>query len=103
MHKLEIFCPKIDLNNTINTLHKNKIGNIGNYEGCLTFYKVYGSWIANEKANPSIESKNTRIFNEEYKIECNTSMELKDLHKVVRDIKDNSSYEEIVINIIELK
>jgi len=98
--KLEIFVPKEYALQIRDELAKIGVGRIGNYDHCVAFYPVQGSYRPLPGANP-FEGEIGKI-NEgtEYKIEVNCRRELvNDAIKVIRSVHP---YEEPLINIFPL-
>lgn len=98
--KLEIFIPESHLDKLRQALVSVDAGHIGNYDSCMSYHKVTGSWRALEGTNPYMGSENQLCTAEELKVEvtCKTKM----VEKTIKEIKKIHPYEEPVINAIPL-
>ena len=101
MYKIEVYLPFEALENIKNGLYKEGFGKVGNYDCCLSWYEVKSSWKAKEGSNPYLGKVGEIELANEYKIEFRC--EEKDLSRAVEIIKANHPYEEVCINVIELK
>ena len=100
LYKIETYLPLEALNNIKNGLYQLGLGKIGNYNCCLSWYKVESSWMPQEGAHPHLGTVNEIEFAPEYKLEFQCKEE--DLDKAITSIKSNHPYEEVCINIIPL-
>lgn len=98
--KLEIFIPKTHLSQLQSTLQKVDAGHIGNYDSCLSYSEVTGAWRPLDNAHPYSGKLNEISEEKELKIEVR--VEIKNLDKTIKAIKEVHPYEEPVINIIPL-
>ena len=100
LYKVETFVPPEALEPVKKELEQLGVARIGNYDCCLSWYKVNSSWRPLQGANPYLGEVGKLEIATEYKIEFRCSK--KDLKKVVQTIRDNHPFEEIGINVIEL-
>lgn len=75
-------------------------GVIGNYSYCTTSYKVIGTFIPNDGANPYIGSNNQLEIVEEEKIEF--VCDIRNAKDVIKEIRRVHPYEEPAIDIVPL-
>ena len=100
LYKVETFVPPEALEPVKDALEQLGVGRIGNYDCCLSWYKVNSSWRPLQGATPYLGEVGKLEIATEYKIEFRCTK--KDLKKVVQAIRDNHPFEEIGINVIEL-
>ena len=98
--KLEIFIPKTHLKQLQTALQKVDAGHIGNYDSCLSYSEVTGTWRPLSGASPYSGRCNEISQEPELKVEVQIFAE--NLHKTISAIKEIHPYEEPVINIIPL-
>jgi hypothetical protein len=98
--KIETYVPKIALKKIINALCEKGFGKIGNYDCCLSWYKVNSMWRPNNQAKPFLGKVGKFERAVEYKIEFRCTKT--DLDSAIKTIKDNHPYEEVCINIFEI-
>lgn len=98
--KLEIFIPKSHFPLLQKTLQSVDAGHIGNYDSCLSYSPVIGTWRPLKDTNPYIGKENEISEEEEYKVEVTIKKE--NLEKTLFSIKKIHPYEEPVINVIPL-
>ena len=98
--KLEIFIPESHFHELQKALQKADAGHIGNYDSCLTYSRVTGTWRPLKGSNPFIGTENAISEEEELKVEVRIKHE--NLGSTLREIKRIHLYEELVINIIPL-
>ena len=98
--KLEIFIPETHFRLLQKALQEVDAGHIGNYDSCLSYSKVVGTWRPLEGTNPYIGCKNTVSEEPELKVEVTVKTE--NLEKTILAIKGVHPYEEPVINAIPL-
>ena len=67
-YKIETFVPIEALEQIKNGLYEKGFGKIGNYENCLSWYKVDSSWKPVDGANPYQGTVGETEFATEYKI-----------------------------------
>jgi len=98
--KLEIFVPQEYVLQIRDELAKIGVGRIGEYDHCVAFYPVHGTYRPRPGANP-FEGKVGKISETvEYKVEVNCKRELvAEALKVIRAIHP---YDEPLINIVPL-
>lgn len=98
--KLEIFVPTSHLDAIRAALQASDAGHIGNYDSCLAYSPVKGTWRPLVGAKPYIGKLGTVSEEDEIKVEVNvTGDKLKD---TVAEIKRVHPYEEPLINVIPL-
>ncbi len=98
--KLEIFIPKTHLRELQTVLQKADAGHIGNYDSCLSYSEVVGTWRTLENASPYLGKTNEISQQPEIKVEVR--VELEKLNQTIKAIKTIHPYEEPVINIVPL-
>ncbi len=98
--KLEIFIPETHLRQLQTTLQRVDAGHIGNYDSCLSYSPVMGTWRPLDGACPYIGSVDEISEEPEMKVEvvCRAAK----LDETIRAIKDVHPYEEPVVNVIPL-
>jgi len=100
MVKLEIFTPPEALSALQEALASIGAGQIGNYDHCLSFSRVQGTWRPLEGAEP-YSGKIGQIHQaEELKLEVNCPVVL--VQQALKAIRQAHPYEEPVINVIPL-
>ncbi len=98
--KLEIFIPETHLKKLQSSLQQVGAGQIGNYDSCLSYHKVIGTFRPLENAKPYIGKKFEISAEEEMKVEVRVDTE--NLKQTIEAVKKVHPYEEPVINIIPL-
>ena len=98
--KLEIFIPESHFAELRRALQSVDAGHIGNYDCCLSYSKVIGTWRPLAGTDPFIGRENEISEEEELKVEVTVSGEI--LDAAVEAVKAVHPYEEPVINVIEL-
>ncbi|MBQ7220657.1 MAG: hypothetical protein IJS28_06720 [Synergistaceae bacterium] len=98
--KLEIFIPESHLAVLQETLRNCDAGHIGNYDSCLAYSRVIGTWRPLEGSHPYSGSINSVSSEEELKVEV--TCRLDDLDAIIAAVKAVHPYEEPVINAIML-
>lgn len=98
--KLEIFIPSTHLSQLQSALQKVDAGHIGNYDSCLSYSEVIGTWRPLTGTNPYIGKQNEISRESELKVEV--CVWVKNLEKTIKAIKEVHPYEEPVINVIPL-
>lgn len=98
--KLEIYIPETHFRELQTTLQKVDAGHIGNYDSCLSYSKVMGTWRPLEGTKPYIGETDKISEEPEYKVEVTIKAE--NLKKTIKAIKEVHPYEEPVINAIPL-
>ena len=98
--KMEIFIPETHLDQLQVALQKVDAGHIGNYDCCLSYSEVIGTWRPLEGAKPYIGSKDEISSEKELKVEVRVAVE--NINKTIEAIKQVHPYETPVINVIPL-
>lgn len=98
--KLEIFIPETHFKELQLALQRIDAGHIGNYDSCLSYSKVIGTWRPLEGTKPYIGEKDKISEEPEFKVEVTIKAE--NLEKTIKAIKEVHPYEEPVINVIPL-
>lgn len=98
--KLEIFIPETHFEKLQRALVEVDAGHIGNYDSCLSFYEVQGTWRSLEGSNPYNGEINKLCYGKEYKVEV--ICETKKVEETIKAIKKVHPYEVPVINAIPL-
>ena len=98
--KLEIFVPASYLDAVKIALQDSDAGHIGNYDSCLSYSPVKGTWRPIAGANPYIGAVGTVSEEDEIKIEVNVTGDK--LKETVAAVKRVHPYEEPLINVIPL-
>ena len=98
--KLEIFIPQTHFKDLQNVLQQTGAGQIGNYDSCLSYHKVIGTFRPLENAQPYIGKKYE--INEEAEVKVEVRVNMENLKQTIEAIKSVHPYEEPVINVIPL-
>ena len=98
--KLEIFIPESHFSALQKALQDVDAGHIGNYDSCLSYSPVMGTWRPLEGTHPYIGEQNAVSCEPELKVEVTIRAER--LKETVAAIKAVHPYEEPVINAIPL-
>ena len=98
--KLEIFIPESHFPALQKALQDVDAGHIGNYDSCLSYSPVMGTWRPLEGTHPYICEQNAVSCEPELKVEVTIRAER--LKETVAAIKAVHPYEEPVINAIPL-
>ena len=98
--KLEIFIPESHFPQLRSALQSVDAGHIGNYDCCLSYSKVIGTWRPLAGTDPYIGRENEISEEEELKVEVTVREEK--LDETIMAVKAIHPYEEPVINVIEL-
>jgi hypothetical protein len=99
-YKIEIFIPKEYLEELREVLVKSNAGKHGNYDSCLSYSEVSGSWRPLEGANPFDGEIGVLKTSKELKVEVTCPK--KYVKEAIKNIKKVHPYEVPVINIIPL-
>ncbi|MBO5834028.1 MAG: cytochrome C biogenesis protein [Alphaproteobacteria bacterium] len=99
-YKLEIFIPKTHLAQLQAALQSVDAGHIGNYDSCLSYSEVIGTWRPLDGANPYLGKQNEISQEPELKVEVRILVD--NLDKTLVAIRDIHPYETPVINVIPL-
>lgn len=98
--KLEIFIPESHFPALQKALQDVDAGHIGNYDSCLSYSPVMGTWRPLEGTHPFIGKQNEISYEPELKVEVTIKAER--LRETVAAVKAAHPYEEPVINAIPL-
>lgn len=98
--KLEIFIPASHFKQLQKCLQEADAGHIGNYDSCLSYSRVIGTWRPLAGTRPFIGAENVISEEEELKVEVTVLRE--NLEKTILAVKQIHPYEEPVINAIPL-
>lgn len=99
-YKLEIYIPESHFDDLRKALMSVDAGHIGNYDCCLSYSRVIGTWRPLTGTDPFIGKENEISEEEELKVEVTVTGER--LEETIAAIKAAHPYEEPVINVIEL-
>lgn len=100
LYKLEIFIPESHFRILQEALQKVDAGHIGNYDSCLSYSKVTGTWRPLDGTHPYIGAEGEISEEPEFKVEVTVKADR--LKETVRKIREVHPYEEPVINIIPI-
>lgn len=98
--KVEIFIPESHLSQLQEALQRVDAGHIGDYDSCLSYSEVIGTWRSLDGAKPYIGKQNEICQAPELKVEVLVGIE--NLPDTLEAIKKIHPYETPVINIIPL-
>ena len=98
--KLEIYIPESHFKELQRALQSVDAGHIGNYDSCLSYSRVRGTWRPLDGARPYIGEENVISEEDELKVEVNVLKE--NLPITLQAIKRVHPYEEPLINVISL-
>ncbi|MBQ2594431.1 MAG: cytochrome C biogenesis protein [Candidatus Riflebacteria bacterium] len=98
--KLEIFIPETHFKALQKALQEVDAGHIGNYDSCLSYSKVIGTWRPLKGTKPFIGKENEISQEPELKVEV--TIKADKLKNTISAIKSVHPYEEPVINVIPL-
>ena len=98
--KLEIFIPESHLPVLRSALQSVGAGRLGNYDSCLAYSKVTGSWRPLLGSHPYLGAEEEVSEAEEIKVEVNIAAE--DLDKTLSAIYEVHPYEEPLVNVIPI-
>ena len=99
-YKLEIFIPETHFRALQKALQEADAGHIGNYDSCLSYSRVTGTWRPLSGTHPFIGAEGEVSEEPELKVEVTIRAEL--LDTVMRAIKAVHPYEEPLINVLPL-
>ena len=99
-YKLEIFIPETHFRVLQKTLQETDAGHIGNYDSCLSYSRVTGTWRPLAGTHPFIGTEGEVSEEPELKVEVTIRAEI--LDTVMRAIKAVHPYEEPLINVLPL-
>lgn len=100
LKKLQVFVPKNSAENLRDAIFESGAGFIGNYSECSFNTEGFGTFKANEIAQPFVGEKEIRHTETEIKIECIFPNYLE--NKIISALKKNHPYEEPAFDIISL-
>ena len=100
LYKLEIFIPETHLRPLQKALQEADAGHIGNYDSCLSYSRVTGTWRPLEGTHPYIGSEGE--ISEEPEIKVEVTILPENLENTVRAVMEVHPYEEPVINVIPM-
>ena len=98
--KLEIFIPETHFADLRKALQRADAGHIGNYDCCLSYSRVIGTWRPLPGTDPFIGEEGKISEEEELKVEVTVKGDR--LDETIEAVKAAHPYEEPVINVIEL-
>ena len=98
--KLEIFIPETHFPQLQKALQNVDAGHIGNYDSCLSYSAVTGTWRPLDGTHPYIGEQGEVSSEPELKVEVTIRAE--NLRETITAIKSVHPYEEPVINAIPL-
>lgn len=98
--KLEIFIPEPHFPQLQRALQAVDAGHIGNYDSCLSYSHVMGTWRPLDGTHPYSGRQNEVSCEPELKVEV--TIRLENLKKTIAAVKAVHPYEEPVINAIPL-
>ena len=98
--KLEIFIPETHLAALHKTLRALDAGHIGNYDSCMSYSRVIGTWRPLNGTHPysGIEGE----ISSEPEIKAEVTCRVEDIDEIIAAVKAIHPYEEPVINAIPL-
>ena len=99
-YKLEIFIPESHFEQLRTALQNVDAGHIGNYDCCLSYTKVIGTWRPLAGTHPFIGKENKISEENELKVEVTVREER--LDETIEAVKAVHPYEEPVVNVVEL-
>ena len=98
--KLEIFIPETHFPQLQKALQDADAGHLGNYDSCLSYSHVIGTWRPLKGTHPFIGEEGKVSCEPELKVEVTIKAE--NLSETIKAIKVVHPYEEPVINAIPL-
>ena len=98
--KLEIFIPESHLKSLQEALIQCDAGHIGNYEACMSYSHVIGTWRPLNGTKPYIGTEGA--ISEEQEIKAEVTCQVSDVESIIEAVKKIHPYEEPVINAIPL-
>lgn len=98
--KLEIFIPEKFLPTLQETLYSIDAGHIGNYDCCLSYSHVIGTWRPLDGTHPY--SGTQGVISQEHELKVEVTCRLQDIDTIIAAVKNIHPYEEPVINAIPL-
>lgn len=98
--KLEIFIPESHLPALRSALQSVDAGCLGNYDSCLSYSKVMGSWRPLHGSQPYLGTEGEVSEAEEIKVEVNILAG--NLERTLNAIYEAHPYEEPLVNVIPI-
>lgn len=98
--KLEIFIPESHLPVLRSALRSVGAGRLGNYDSCLAYSRVTGSWRPLHESHPYLGTEGEVTEAEEIKVEVN--IQAGDLERTLNAIYRVHPYEEPLVNVIPI-
>lgn len=98
--KLEIFIPRTHLAQLQSALQNVDAGHIGNYDSCLSYSEVIGTWRSLEGSQPYLGKKDE--ISQEIELKVEVRVKISNLDETINAIKRIHPYETPVINVIPL-
>ena len=98
--KMETYIPETHLKGLQKALQEADAGHIGNYDCCMSYSRVIGTWRALQGANPYIGAPGE--ISEEPEIKVEVTIKAEQMEEVVAAVRRVHPYEEPVINLIPL-
>ena len=98
--KLETYIPETHLKDLQISLQEADAGHIGNYDSCMSYSHVIGTWRALDGTNPYIGTPGEISKEPEIKVEV--TLKAEQAEAVVAAVRRVHPYEEPVINLIPL-
>ncbi len=100
MYKIQVYLPPESLRKIRKAVEQAGGGKIGNYEGCMSWWKVRSSWVTMDGAHPYHGEVGERTEAEEYILQCR--VDEAHIEPVVRAIKKAHAYDEPVVDVVRL-
>ena len=98
--KMETYIPETHLKGLQKALQEAKAGHVGNYDCCMSYSRVIGTWRALQGANPYIGAPGK--ISEEPEIKVEVTLGAEQIEEVAAAVRRVHPYEEPVINLIPL-
>ncbi|MBQ6971693.1 MAG: hypothetical protein IJP86_04975 [Synergistaceae bacterium] len=98
--KVEVFIPESHLEILQETLRECGAGHIGNYDSCMSYSRVIGTWRPLDGTHPY--SGEIGAVSQEPEIKAEVTCLVSDIDRVIEAVKKIHPYEEPVINVIPL-
>ena len=98
--KLEIFIPETYFRVLQQTLQRVDAGHIGNYDSCLAYSRVFGTWRPLAGTKPYIGREGE--VSEEPEIKVEVTVKAERLSETMTAIREIHPYEEPLINVLPL-
>ena len=101
MYKLQVYLPTEALRQVRKAIEKAGGGKVGNYTGCMSWWKVHSMWRSGDEAHPYMGEAGKRTETNEYILQCRVDED--HIHQVVEAIREVHPYEEPVIDVVRLR